>query len=217
MHKKMKHMAETLACAVENQLCNLDQADTKELGEAIDMIKDLQEAIYYETITKAMNQKEEEGYWDKAQYDEKYFDERYPHHDPYMTKDRDMDRHERRMYYPYSYNRMYYDGDGRSQSGNNNSNTNNSSNGNSTRNYSEREFPMEMHDAREGRSPKNRRMYMEAKESHQEKSVQFRELEKYMQELSQDIIEMINDASAEEKQYLEKKLTTLASKVSQMK
>jgi hypothetical protein len=112
---------------------------------------------------------------------------------------------------------MYYDGDGRSQSGNNNSNTNNSSNGNSIRNYSEREFPMEMHDAREGRSPKNRKMYMEAKESHQEKSVQLRELEKYMQELSQDIIEMINDASAEEKQYLEKKLTTLASKVSQMK
>jgi hypothetical protein len=44
-----------------------------------------------------------------------------------------------------------------------------------------------------------------------------RELEKYMQELTQDIVEMIGDASPEEKQYLEKKLTTLASKVSQMK
>jgi hypothetical protein len=44
-----------------------------------------------------------------------------------------------------------------------------------------------------------------------------RELEKYMQELSQDIVDMISDASPEEKQYLEKKLTTLASKVSQMK
>ena len=31
-----------------------------------------------------------------------------------------------------------------------------------------------------------------------------RELEKYMQELTQDIVEMIGDASPEEKQYLEK-------------
>ena len=32
-------------------MTHLEQADTKELGEAIDMIKDLEEAIYYKTIT----------------------------------------------------------------------------------------------------------------------------------------------------------------------
>jgi hypothetical protein len=72
---------------------------------------------------------------------------------------------------------------------------------------------MEPYDHREGKSAKNRRMYMEAKETHQDKVTQMRELEKYMQELSQDIVEMIADASVEEKQYLEKKLTTLATKV----
>ena len=73
-----------------------------------------------------------------------------------------------------------------------------------------------MQDYREGRSPRSRRMYMEARETHQDKSVQMRELEKYMQELTQDLVEMITDASPEEKQYLEKRLSVLASKVGQM-
>ena len=55
MHKKLAHMRDTLVCAVEMQLCNLGEVDTSELGEAIDMIKDLEEAIYYCTVTEAMN------------------------------------------------------------------------------------------------------------------------------------------------------------------
>ena len=55
MHEeRLKHMKETLMCAVEMQLCELGEVDTKELGEAIDMIKDLEEAIYYCTVTEAM-------------------------------------------------------------------------------------------------------------------------------------------------------------------
>ena len=215
--ERLKHMKETLTCLIENQMSHLDQVDTKELGEAIDMIKDLEEAIYYCTITEAMEGKEK---GQKQPHEEYYYRERY---------DRDMDRHEGRMYYPYPVP-MYYSegsgssqgsssnsssGSGRSNSGNNNSSTNYSSGG--MRNFSEREVPMEMYDHREGRSPRNRRMYMEAKETHQDKVTQMRELEKYMQELSQDIVDMISDASPEEKQYLEKKLTTLASKVQQMK
>jgi hypothetical protein len=38
-----------------------------------------------------------------------------------------------------------------------------------------------------------------------------------MQELSQDVVEMIEDASLEEKQYLEKKISALAMKIGQMK
>ena len=72
-------------------------------------------------------------------------------------------------------------------------------------------------DEREGRSYNSRRMYMEAKDLKRDKATQLRELEKYMQELSQDIVEMIADASPEEKQYLEKKISALASKVGQMK
>ena len=38
MQDRLKHMKETLMCAVEVQLCDLGEVDTKELGEAIDMI-----------------------------------------------------------------------------------------------------------------------------------------------------------------------------------
>lgn len=205
MHDRLKHLKETLMCAVESQMYHLDQVDTKELGEAIDMIKDLEEAIYYCTITKAMEEGEKQGKSYGHGEDEMYYRERnYP---------RDMDRSNGRMYYPeMQYSERYY------SNGNGNSSSNGGNNSsNSSRNFSEKEMPMSMYDYREGRSPKNRRMYMEAKETHQDKVTQMRELEKYMQELSQDIVDMIGDASPEEKQYLEKKLTTLASKVSQMK
>ena len=58
--KRLERMKETLVACVENQLCNLSQADTQELGAAVDMIKDLEEAIYYCTVTEAMNNPQNE-------------------------------------------------------------------------------------------------------------------------------------------------------------
>ena len=156
-HEKLKWMKDSLICVVENELCNLGEVDTKELGEAIDMIKDLEEAIYYATVTEAMNKPGKE--WEMKKSD---------HH-----QNIDDDR-------------MYYD------------------------------EPI-WRDEYGGRSPMSRKMYMEAKHMNKDKATQLRELEKYMQELSQDITEMIADASPEEKQYLEKKITALASKIGQMK
>lgn len=171
MHNRLEHMKETLMCAVEMQLCDLGEVDTKELGEAIDMIKDLEEAIYYCTVTEAMN-------------------------NPTHNKMRENSHHdEERMYYDNSY----------MDSGRRYSNE-----------MSYMTEPM-YRDEREGRSYNNRRMYMEAKEMKKDKAFQMRELEKYMQELGQDITEMIGDASMEEKQYLEKKITALAAKIGQMK
>ena len=54
--KRLEHMKETLVSCVEAELCNIKEANTHELGAAVDMIKDLEEAIYYCTITKAMNE-----------------------------------------------------------------------------------------------------------------------------------------------------------------
>ena len=55
---EMKAMLESYVSA---RVCGgLDQADTKELGEAIDMIKDLAEAAYYCKITEAMDEAGEE-------------------------------------------------------------------------------------------------------------------------------------------------------------
>ena len=130
MLHKLQEMKRQITCAVECALCDITNADTHELGEAIDMIKDLEEAIYYATITEAMNEKENT-------------------HKEYIYDDTD-------------------------------------------------EY--------EGHSHKNRRMYMEAKEMHKDKATQLKELERYMQELTVDIVDMIEDASIEEKQYLEKKI-----------
>ena len=74
-------------------------------------------------------------------------------------------------------------------------------------------YPREMRDYREGRSPITRRMYMESKELHHDKAKQMKELEEYLQELSHDIMEMIEDATPDEKAILSEKLTTLAGKV----
>ena len=182
--EQLKRMKETLISCVQSQMSHLDTVDTEELGDVIDMIKDLEEAIYYCTITKAMEGKEKEG---GNQY----------HH--YYTEYRDMDRPEGRMYYP---------------DGNSSNHTSMSSGGNNTRSYMEWNYPMER-DRREGRSPMSRKTYMEAKEMHQPKTTQMKELEKYLQELSSDIVEMIQDASPEEKSFLEKKISALATKINQ--
>ena len=48
---------------------------------------------------------------------------------------------------------------------------------------------------REGRSPISRKNYMESKEMGNDKTVQVKELEKYISELTTDITEMIEGAS----------------------
>ena len=81
----------------------------------------------------------------------------------------------------------------------------------------ETETPYRERDYREGSSPLKRKAYLESKEMKKDKTTQLKELEKYMQELTSDIVEMIQDATVEEKQYLEKKISALASKIGQMK
>jgi phage regulator Rha-like protein len=46
-----------------------------------------------------------------------------------------------------------------------------------------------------------------------DKAAQMRELEKYMQELTTDMVEMIEDSSPEEKQMLHQKVAELANKL----
>ena len=59
--ERLEKMKDCLIACVESQIYNnLEQVDTKELGEAIDMIKDLAETMYYWTVTEAMVKKEKE-------------------------------------------------------------------------------------------------------------------------------------------------------------
>lgn len=197
-HERLKHMKETLMCAVEVQLCDLGEVDTKELGEAIDMIKDLEEAIYYCTVTEAMN---------NSSHEMEFEMKKGGHHQ--------QENGDSRMYYADNSRRRRSDGTFYADSGNNSSSSSSGMNSSNGRNYYD-DSDM-WHDERESRTQNSRRMYIEAKNMKRDKATQLRELEKYMQELSQDIVEMIADASTEEKQYLEKKITALASKISQMK
>ena len=174
--ERFKQMKETLIGCVQSQMGHLESVDTKELGEVIDMIKDIEEAMYYCTVTEAMEGKAHEKY-------------RY-------VEDRDMDRHYGKMYYTEpSGSKM------RAFAGNTDG-----------AHHMEWEYPS-MRDSREGKSHMSRRNYMEAKEMHQPKTTQMKELEKYLQELSTDIVEMIQDASPEEKAFMEKKLQGLAAKI----
>lgn len=191
--ERLKYMKEALMNAVQGQLGDLTSVDSKELGEAIDMIKDLSEAVYYCSIVKSMEDTEKEG--KEKHYPVMY----YPPMDYnryYPTEYRDMDR---------GMGRMYYDG-GSSSNGSSSGMSGNQ--GGSSRNY-----PIELRDYREGQSPLTRKTYMERKMHGGDKAMQMQELEKYMQELSRDVTEMIEGASMEEKQILQKKLSALATKI----
>ena len=178
MIEQMKMMKTTLMNCVQGQMGDLTSVDAKELGEAVDMIKDLSEAIYYCTITESMEKSDKEK--------EKYYPVDYY---------RDMNK-------PYGY--MYYtDSHGVSHPS-----ANMSTGSQGTRNY-----PIEIRDYREGRSPMTRKTYMERKMHGGGKEVQVQELEKYMHELTNDIMEILDGASMEEKQVLKNKISALATKI----
>jgi hypothetical protein len=190
--KRLEHMKETLVSCVSAEFGDLKNADAQELGAAVDMIKDLEEAIYYHTITKAMNE---------------------PKHQMMQQKMEHQPHRQEPMYYPdtryndeWAEGRAYYSGQG--SSGSNGMNSQNG--GSSTRNYHD---PM-MRDPMEGRSPMYRKMYMESKKANgPDAAKNAKELEEYVHELTEDIMEMIEDASVEEKQMLRQKISLLANKI----
>ena len=144
MHKRIIAMIEKLADCIEPEFDHLEEVNCCELGEAVDILKDLEEALYYHTVTEAMKGEGAYGDW-PTEYKKK---------DYHLTDDSHWSC--------------------------------------------------------------SKKMYMEAK-SMNDKAAQLRELEKYMQELTSDIVEMIQDSSPEEKQYLEKKIAALGAKIGQMK
>ena len=201
--EELERIKEQLITCVQSQMMNLQDVDAKELGEVIDMIKDLSETAYYCSIAEAMEDSKEEK--------------------ELMAK---MPRYySMPMYYPPYKENMYYNG-GNSESGSGGSRSYARGGRRGFDNgqmyyegnmmpipYYEGTYPSEIRDFREGRSGMMRRTYMESKELHQGKEKKIQELEDYVRELGEDITEMIQDASPEEKQILAQKLSTLADKV----
>jgi hypothetical protein len=64
---KLKDIKCTLVQQVQNQLAEPKKVDAKELGEVIDAIKDLEEAMYYCAIIEAMEESKKEKEENKEQ------------------------------------------------------------------------------------------------------------------------------------------------------
>ena len=221
--EKLKQMKEALVGCVESQVFgNLKDVDAKELGEAMDMIKDLSEAIYYCTITEAMEGEKHGEKSGKGQHGMMYYKESMTpmYHYPYPVE-----------YYDPRYRSNYSKYERGNQGGNSNSSSRNYQDGmmdytmyesgnagtghaQAMRGYRDGMMiqPLER-DPREGRSGQRRKMYMEGKTTHKDKTKQMQELEQYMQELTSDMTEMIADATPEEKQLLQQKISMLATKI----
>lgn len=146
--KKLCEIKDTLINLVEQQMTNPQCVDTHEMGEVIDMIKDLAETCYYVSIVEAMEDKEDRE---------------------------ESSRQTDTMYYGIG--------------------------------------AMNDDNKKMGHSPMKRKSYIESKELHMDQAQQMRELEDYAQVLTSDLLEMIQDATPEEKQLLQRKIATLATKI----
>lgn len=195
---------------VETQLNgDLSSVDAKELGEVVDIAKDMaelmkysEEACYYHKVTEAMDEAspEEKSFQLNKyipEYEGKFYTPieyarrrdargRYMYTEPMWHDDRYDDESFR--------NRMYYSSMG--------------SNNGSRMNYT----GDDVHHVYDGKAYVSRRGYMEAadKGDHSKKS---QELEKYMHDLTDDINEMIEDLDANERAVVKQKIAQLASKI----
>lgn len=185
MHRVMERLAESVECEFNK---GIECVDMAEMSAAIDMLKDLAEAEYYRKISIAMDEYEYDDYEDgRRGYGARLRD----------SKGRYMSRkgYEAPM---RVHNDEWADVERRRDL---------------DRPYGRMGYTeSHMHDSREGRSGISRRGYMEAKEQGKDKQSKMHELENYMKELSEDVTEMIGDASQEEKAMLKSKLNMLMQK-----
>ena len=206
--KRMHCMIEKLAECAEKQFDNgIESVDTAEMGQVTDMLKDLAEAMYYRTLTEAMDDSDPEEimemferhgdggrrYYDHYRYSDGRFAPKgrgtyrrgyegpYWRMTPEMYKDmqeyRDMDRNTGRMYYT--------------------------------------EPSMTMSESNYDRAKRN---YTETKSLHrantpQDKEAKMRGLEDYFKEISSDITGLLSDMTPEERSMLKSKISALATKL----
>lgn len=210
--KRMHCMIEKLAECAEKQFDNgIESVDTAEMGQVTDMLKDLAEAMYYRTITKAMDDSEPEEIMEMF---ERYGDGGRRYYDHYRYADgrfapkgRGTYRrgYEEPPYYhmtPEMYRSMenYRDMDRRD----------------GRMYYTEPSMNSGVHT--ESRYDMAKRNYTESKELHrgntpEDKEHKMKELEKYLREIGSDIAELISDASTEEKNLLKNRMQVIMQKI----
>ena len=210
--KRMHCMIEKLAECAEKQFDNgIESVDTAEMGQVTDMLKDLAEAMYYRTLTKAMDDSDPEEIMEMF---ERYGDGGRRYYDHYRYADgrfapkgRGSYRrgYDEPPYYhmtPEMYRSMenYRDMDRRD----------------GRMYYSEPTMNSGVH--AESRYDMAKRNYTESKELHrgntpEDKEQKMKELEKYLREIGSDIAELISDASTEEKNLLKNRMQVIMQKI----
>lgn len=229
MHKLAKKIADCLETKIEAKgIDNIEGHDLEELGKWTDIIKDI--ACYDKDMRIIEAMEEAEDSEESMRYIEMYED--YPDRKGYRGQRRDsrgryMSRrgyespmmiHDDMREMDYMDGRMYYGG----STGGNSSNMGGSSSGMSSgssntgsRGYSEggQMSSRMQRDGREGRSGESRRGYMESKEMGKDKSEKMQNLEEYAKTLTEDVTEMVQGMSPEEKALLRNKVQNLVSKI----
>ena len=209
----IERMHKMIECLTEKALCELEKGtenvDTCEMGQVVDMIKDLNEAEYKAVIVKAMKKADEE----EEEYDKMFLRE---------LKEEYGEDSGRRFYDHYRYS------DGRFAP---------KGHGSYRRGYEEppyyhmtpemyRDMDRDTHSRmyytetgmNESGYDRAKRTYTETKEMHrgntpEDKKAKMQELERYAKSLTEDVVEMVSDMSDEEKNLLRTKMQILMQKI----
>ncbi len=209
----IERMHKMIECLTEKALAELDKGienvDTKEMGEVVDMIKDLNEAEYRAVIVKSMKEADEEQKeYDKEllralkdEYGEesgrRYYDHYRYANGRFAPKGKGTYR---RGYEEPPYMHMYPEAEHMRDM---------------DRDYGKMYYTEPMNESSYDRAKRN---YTETKEMHkantpEDKEHKMKSLDSYTKELASDITGMVADMSAEEKNLLRTKLSTLVSKI----
>lgn len=206
IHKMQECLTEKAVSEFEK---GIENVDTSEMGEVVDMIKDLAEAEYHSIISKAMKKADEEGEeYDKellrslkAEYGEesgrRYYDQYRYANGRFAPKGKGTYR---RGYEEPPYYHMYPEAEHMRDI---------------DRDYGKMYYTEPMSESNYDRAKRN---YTETKEMHkantpEDKEHKMKSLDSYTKELASDITGMVADMSAEEKNLLRTKLSTLVSKI----
>lgn len=210
MHDMIEKLSEVAKCEFDN---GIENVDTCEMGKVVDMMKDLSEAMYYRTLTKAMDELDPEeilemferyGDGGRRHYDHyRYADGKFaqkgsgtyrrgydepPHY--HMTPEKYHEMEDVRDMDRDKYGRMHY--------------------------TEPSKMDMHMNESNYDRAKRN---YTETKELHksntpEDKEHNLKSLEKYMTEIARDISGMVNNnMSTEEKTLAKTKLTALVNMI----
>ena len=161
--------------------------DNEDIMRMLEQYEDYPDRRYYDAYRYANGRFAPKGRGTRRGYEEPPYYHMYPEYDE-RERMRDMDRDDR--------GKMYYSEPASNASGSNNM----------SRNYSESNYD------------RAKRNYTETKELHkgntqEDKEHKMKSLDGYMKELSTDITHLLGDMTAEEKNLLRTKLSTLVSKI----